>query len=114
MTDVAIPDYDQLPIGDLTGRLRTLDLAALIGVEQYERAHAGRVHVLQLIAQRRAELEGGAEPSGGDPAAANPATGGPAAAPAPAGDTGVSPQTQGPKINPPSQGVPSNPAQPRG
>ena len=95
MTGIAIPDYDQLPIGDLTVRLRTLDLTELVAVEADEREHAGRVHVLELIARRRSELESGAAPSGGDPAASNPASGGAAAPPPPAGDTGVGPQTRG-------------------
>src|SRR3954471_23848273 len=104
-----IPDYDHLPIGSLGARLRTLDAGQLAALESYERAHGERFPVLQLINKRQAELADGAEPSGGDPAAAQPES-----PPAPTGHTATSPATSGPPVNPPSQGVPSNPGQPRG
>jgi hypothetical protein len=102
-----IPDYDELPLGDLQGRLRTLTSIQLAGVLEYERQHANRTAVLVAGEARLAELRQGAQPSGGDPAGRR------ADAPPPPSGGSVSPQTAGPKINPPSQGVPSNPAQPR-
>lgn len=107
--ELPLPDYDHLPVESLQHRLRTLDLAGLEQVRAYEAAHANRPLVLQTIAHRRDELRAGAEPSGGDPAA--PA---PEAAPAAAGRWAVSGATTGPVNNPPSQGVPTNPGQPRG
>ena len=61
-----------------------------------------------VLRERLAELQAGAVPSGGDPAGARPE-----AASAAAGGSPVSPATQGPVINPPSHGDPTNPAQPR-
>ena len=102
-----ISDYDELPLGDLQGRLRTLSSFELAGVLEYERQHANRPAVLLAGEARLEELRAGAKPSGGSPA-------GPRVdAPVPPHGGSVSPQTAGPKINPPSQGVPSNPAQPR-
>ena len=80
--DLPIPDYDHLPDGSLAHRIRTLDEDGLRTVLEYERAHAGRRHVLQLLENRLEQLQAGAEPSGGDPAAAQPEH-----APAPTGPT---------------------------
>jgi hypothetical protein len=77
-------------------------------IADYEQQHAHRPLVQTMIQARLAELDSGASPSGGDPAGLQPEQ-----APAPGGDSGVSPATSGPPMNPPSQGVPSNPSQPR-
>ncbi|KGH47266.1 hypothetical protein IN07_07650 [Modestobacter caceresii] len=103
-----LPDYDHLPVGSLTSRIRTLAVDDLRTLLTYEQAHANRVQVVQAMKHRLADLEAGAQPSGGDPAAAQPEH-----APAPSGGSQVSEATTGPKINPPSQGDPTNPAQPR-
>lgn len=95
-----IPDYDHLPVATLQHRLRQL--------ATYKREHGYRLGVLTLIAARQGQLADGAEPSGGDPAAAEPEL-----APGPDGGSKAYPQTSGAAMNPPSQGVPSNPAQPR-
>jgi len=106
--DLPLPDYDNLPTGSLEARIRTLDAEGVARLLDYERAHANRVAVLQILEHRADALEGGAEPSSGSPLAA-----------APEANTGrpesVQPaRTEGPPINPPSQGDPTNPAQPRG
>jgi hypothetical protein len=103
-----LPDYDHLPLGGLTHRIRSLDRAALTQLVQYEEAHAARLPVLEVMRARLTELEQGAQPSGGSPTA-------PAAEAPPAAATGspVSPATSGPPVNPPSHGDPTNPAQPR-
>lgn len=106
--ELPIPDYDHLPLSDLTHRVRTLDEDGVTTLVGYERQHGARLPVLQLFETRLEALRAGAEPSGGSPTAATPT-----AAPPPAGTSSVSPATTGPKINPPSQGVPTNPAQPR-
>ncbi len=103
-----LPDYDHLPVEGLTSRIRTLDAAGLETVLEYERAHANRLQVVTIMQNRLTALREGAQPSGGDPAA--PAVDDPAHA---AGGSKVSEATTGPVINPPSQGDPTNPAQPR-
>lgn len=103
-----LPDYDHLPVGSLTSRIRTLDADGLQAVLTYEQSHANRVQVVQAMTHRLDELKAGAQPSGGDPAAAQPEH-----APSAAGGSQVSEATSGPPVNPPSQGDPTNPAQPR-
>ena len=107
-TDLPLPDYDHLPVGSLTSRIRTLDADDLQTVLSYEKAHANRIQVVQAMSHRLGELNAGTQPSGGDPAAAQPEH-----AAAPAGGSQVSEATTGPKMNPPSHGDPTNPAQPR-
>lgn len=106
--ELPIPDYDHLPVGSLTHRIRSLDSDGLGQLIDYEREHGARVPVLQVLQSSVHAVEGGAEPSGGDPSA-EPGD----VAPASAGGSAVSPQTEGPVLNPPSHGVPTNPAQPR-
>lgn len=106
--DLPIPDYDNLAIGSLESRVRALDPDGVARLLQHEREHADRVQVVQLLEQRLERLRSGeAQPSGGDPAAPAPETAGMP------GTSAVSPATEGPTLNPPSQGVPTNPAQPR-
>ena len=106
--DLPLPDYDHLPVGSLTSRIRSLDAAQLATVLRYERDHADRIQIVEAMTHRLEQLNSGAEPSGGAPDAAQPE-----AAPAPAGGSPVSTATSGPPINPPSHGDPTNPAQPR-
>ena len=103
-----LPDYDHLPVEGLASRIRTLDAAGLETLLEYERAHADRLQVVTIMENRLTSLREGAQPSGGDPAAAAADDPVPAA-----GGSKVSEATTGPKINPPSQGDPTNPAQPR-
>ena len=103
-----LPDYDHLPVEGLASRIRTLDAQGLETLLEYERAHADRVQVVTIMENRLTALREGAQPSGGDPAA--PAADDPAHA---AGGSKVSEATTGPAMNPPSQGDPTNPAQPR-
>lgn len=106
--DLPVPDYDQLPLGSLQHRIRSLNAEELALVEAYERSHANRPAAITFIESRLHELRAGAHPSGGSPGAAHPET-----APPPDGGSGISPETAGPPINPPSHGTPANPAQPR-
>jgi hypothetical protein len=111
MTDhdaLPLPDYDHLPVGSLTSRIRTLDADGLQTVLSYEQEHANRVQVVQAMTHRLDELKAGAQPSGGAPDAAQPEH-----APAASGGSPVSEATTGPAMNPPSHGDPTNPAQPR-
>jgi hypothetical protein len=106
--DLPLPDYDHLPVGSLTSRIRTLEAGDLTTLLDYERAHANRVQVVTVMESRLAGLKEGAQPSGGDPAEVTPE-----APPPPAGGSKASPATSGPPMNPPSHGDPTNPAQPR-
>jgi hypothetical protein len=104
-----LPDYDHLPVGSLTSRIRTLDADGLQTLLTYEQSHANRVQVVQAMTHRLDELKAGAQPSGGAPDAPQPEH-----APAPSGGSEVSEATSGPAMNPPSHGDPTNPGQPRG
>jgi hypothetical protein len=104
-----LPDYDHLPLGGLTSRIRTLDAAGVQTLLEYERAHGNRLPVVEVLQNRLSALHEGAQPSGGDPAADFTAE----APEHAAGGSKVSEATTGPAINPPSQGDPTNPAQPR-
>jgi hypothetical protein len=103
-----LPDYDQLPLPSLTSRVRTLDLDGVRALLDYERGHGDRLPVVTVLENRLTQLEQGAQPSGGDPAAVTPE-----AQPGPPGGSKVSPVTSGPPVNPPNGGDPTNPAQPR-
>jgi hypothetical protein len=111
MTDssaLPLADLDHLTVGDLTGRIRSLDEPALQALLEYERAHAHRPAVVQAVTTRLDQVRAGQPTSGGDPTAASAL-----AAPAPDAGSPVQPATSGPAQNPPSHGVPTNPAQPR-
>ena len=82
--------------------------AALEQLLDYERAHGDRLPVVQLLEQRLTAVRDGAPLSGGDPAADAPEL-----QHAPPAGGQASPETQGPAVNPPSHGDPTNPAQPR-
>lgn len=107
-SDLPVADYDHLAVGDLGHRIRSLDAGELEALLGYEREHAHRLPVVQVIQARLEEVRTGATTSGGDPSAPSPL-----AAPAPSGGSPVQPATSGPVINPPSHGDPTNPAQPR-
>ena len=106
--DLPLKDYDHLPVGSLTTRIRTLGSEDLTTLLEYERSHANRIQVVTVMESRLSSLKTGAQPSGGDPAAQ-----GADAPPEAAGGSQVSEATSGPPVNPPSQGDPTNPAQPR-
>ncbi len=106
--DLPLPDYDHLPLATLTHRVRTLDLGGVEALLGYERAHGDRLPVVQVLEARLEQLREGAEPSGGSPTGVAPEL-----APGAAGAPAASPATSGPKVNPPSHGDPTNPAQPR-
>ncbi|MBB2993048.1 hypothetical protein FHR72_004555 [Mycolicibacterium iranicum] len=65
--DLALPDYDQMTLGDLQHRIRSLSNDELQAVLVYEAGHAARVPVLEILEARARELDSGAEPSSGDP-----------------------------------------------
>jgi hypothetical protein len=103
-----LPDYDHLPLASVGQRIRTLDQAGLSTLLQYERQHGNRLPVTELMEARLQELGSGAEPSGGSPEGLAPER-----SPGPAVPRQTDQTTSAPTINPPSQGDPTNPAQPR-
>ena len=108
-----LPDYDHMTLGSLRGRLRSLSLEQLVQIRTYEKAHADRLPIVTMLDNRIAKLsdDPSAAPTG--PASTSPAPEQLATGSAqPSG--GISPATTtAPTINPPSQGDPTNPAQPR-
>ncbi len=73
--ELPLPDFDQLSVGDITHRIRSLQLDQVGQLLEHERSTAGRVQVQEILAARIDQLEAGAEPSAGDPAKAPPVQG---------------------------------------
>lgn len=67
-----LPDYDQLPIGGLESLVRSLSAQDVEELLAYERTHADRVPVTEVLTARLEQLEAGAEPTSGDPGALRP------------------------------------------
>ena len=63
--DLPLPDYNQLQVGSLTSRIRTLGADDLQTLITYERSHAKRVQVMAVMENRLTSLKAGAQPSGG-------------------------------------------------
>ncbi|CAL9346590.1 hypothetical protein SUDANB58_00376 [Streptomyces sp. enrichment culture] len=103
-----LPDYDHLPIGGLESRIRSLSVEEVEELLAYERSHADRMPVTQVLASRLEQLKSGAEPSSGDPGALRPEQ--------TTGHAGsrVSPATSAQPTSPPPHGTPDQPAQPKG
>lgn len=108
--NLPIPEFDQLTVDSLQHRIRSLDESGVQQLLVYERAHGDRVPVKQVLQARLDQLAQGAEPTGGSDRVPNDTAAG-----APRDTPGrVDPASApSPPINPPSQGVPTNPAQPR-
>ena len=104
--ELPLPDYDHLPVGNLASHLHPLDATAVEQLLDYEREHGNRLPVTQVLEHRLEALSNGAEPSGTLPSSMPERT-------QSQHGSRVSEATTGPKINPPSHGDPTNPAQPR-
>jgi hypothetical protein len=107
-TELPLPDYDHLPAGSLAHRIRALDADGLATLLSYERHHGNRVPVISVLEARLSELDSGAEPTAGSPTSFVPEK-----SPEPPAPRSIDQTTDAPTINPPSQGDPTNPAQPR-
>ncbi|WP_047871137.1 hypothetical protein [Nocardiopsis sp. RV163] len=107
-TQPPIEGYESLPLGTLQHRVRSLDADRMRQLIHYESEHANRINVLEILEHRLMELEQGAEPSGGSQDF-QPERPGP-----PAGGSPVSEDTAAPAFSPPPQGVPNQPAKPKG
>ncbi|MFC4469756.1 hypothetical protein ACFPH6_35535 [Streptomyces xiangluensis] len=103
-----LPDYDHLPLGGVRTRIRALSADQVEQILAYERAHADRTPVVEVIKARLAELASGAEPTGGDPTAVRPEQ-----SPQRAGRT-VSPATAAEATHPPPHGTPDQRGRPKG
>lgn len=100
--ELPIPDYDHMPVGSLATRIRSLEPEEVDALLAYEQAHGDRVPVVQVLRRRLEQLAAGSAPTEGDPNAPEVEV---ASA---AGGSAVTPQTEGPKLNPPSHGDPTN------
>jgi hypothetical protein len=67
-SELPLPDYDEMSLGDIRSRIRSLDEEALTAVMTHEASHAARVPVFEVLEARLRELQQGADPSPGDPA----------------------------------------------
>ncbi|NIH87444.1 hypothetical protein [Amycolatopsis granulosa] len=65
MSELPLPEYDELPLAALQHRIRSLDAEQLDRLMSYELRHANRLPVLELMRMRKQQLDDGAEPSGG-------------------------------------------------
>jgi hypothetical protein len=103
-----LPDYDHLPIGGLESRIRSLNAEEVEELLAYERTHADRLPVTELLTARLEQLKAGAEPTSGDPGALRPEQAeGHAGSP-------VSPATSPQPSSPPPHGTPDQRGKPKG
>ena len=56
-TDLPVEDYDHLPVGSLTSRIRSLNHADLTTLLAYEKAHANRFQIVRVMQNRLAGLK---------------------------------------------------------
>ncbi|GAB2942012.1 hypothetical protein [Streptomyces heilongjiangensis] len=111
MTDhrtLPLPDYDHLPIGGLESRVRSLTADDVEELLAYERGHADRLPVTQLLTARPDQLHSGAEPTSGDPGALRPEQHGRRSG------SPVSPATSPQPMRPPPHGTPDQRGRPKG
>lgn len=106
-SSLPLRDYDHLPTSAVAQRIRSLSAEELGQLLRYEREHADRLAVVQIIQARLAELEAGASPSGGSQQT------GPDRPEPPSGGSPVTPATTGPPSFPPPHGTPDQPARPK-
>ncbi|MDT0386619.1 hypothetical protein [Streptomyces sp. DSM 41921] len=107
-TTLPLPDYDHLPIGGLESRVRSLSADEVEALLAYERSHADRLPVTELLGSRLEQLRAGAEPTSGDPNALRPETGHGGR-----GGSRVTPATSPQPHSAPPHGTPDQPAQPK-
>ncbi|MFF4211493.1 hypothetical protein ACFYZE_19475 [Streptomyces sp. NPDC001796] len=103
-----LPDYDELPLGSLESRIRALNADEVEQLLAYEREHAGRVPVTELLTARLEQLRAGAEPTSGDTAGLRPEAG------RSSGGSPVSPATSPEPMSPPPHGTPDQRGKPKG
>ena len=107
-TELPLPDYDHLSTASLAHRIRTLEADGLMTLLGYERDHGNRVPIILVLQARLNELDAGEKPTTGSADSFVPEK-----SPGPPTPRSIDQTTDAPKINPPSHGDPTNPAQPR-
>ncbi|MBU8812561.1 hypothetical protein [Mycolicibacterium goodii] len=65
--ELPLPNYDEMSLGDIQHKVRSLTRAEVETILTYEAGHAARVPVLEVVEARLHQLENGAEPAPGDP-----------------------------------------------
>jgi hypothetical protein len=103
-----LPDYDHLPVGSLESRIRALTADEVEQLLAYEREHAGRTPVTELLTARLEQLHAGAEPTSGDTTGLRPEEGRSSAG------SPVSPATSPEPSSPPPHGTPDQRGKPKG
>ncbi|WP_151773890.1 hypothetical protein [Streptomyces abyssomicinicus] len=106
--DLPLPDYDQLPLGSLESRVRSLTSDQVETLLEHEKDHGRRVPATQVLSARLDQLRNGAEPTAGDPSGLRPEQG------HAAGGSPVSPRTSAQPHNPPPHGTPDQRGKPKG
>ncbi|MFI6010196.1 hypothetical protein ACIBAG_15505 [Streptomyces sp. NPDC051243] len=102
-----LPDYDHLPIRGLESRVRSLTAGEVEELLAYERSHADRLPVTELLGTRLEQLQAGAEPTSGDPGALRPESG------THRSGSPVSPATSPEPHGPPPHGTPDQRGKPK-
>ncbi|WAP54318.1 hypothetical protein [Streptomyces sp. S465] len=105
--ELPLADYDHLPLSALQHRIRGLGAEQLGQLLEYERSHADRLPVVEVLTARLRQLESGATPSPGEPGA-EPLPERPSP---PRGGSPVTPQTAAEPSPPPRHGHPDHPGQ---
>lgn len=103
-----LPDYDHLPTGSLESRVRSLGADEVEELLAYERSHADRRPVTEVLAARLEQLRAGAVPTSGDPGALRPEQG------QGRGGSPVSPATSPQPFGAPPHGTPDQRGKPKG
>lgn len=74
--DLPIPDFDNISIGSLRARLRSLSVEQLVVLREWEQEHAHRLQVITTLDNRIAKLADSDDDTSKQSAAPNPAPGG--------------------------------------
>jgi hypothetical protein len=64
--ELPIPDFDNVSLGSLRGRLRSLSLEQLVVLREWEQAHAKRLPVITLLDNRIAKVSAEQDDKSGD------------------------------------------------
>ncbi|MGD9482695.1 hypothetical protein WDH52_05445 [Streptomyces sp. TRM70308] len=107
--ELPLADYDHLPAGSLEHRIRSLTAGQVEELLAYERGHADRAQVVQVLTARLDQLASGSVPSGGDQDGPRPEQ-----APPPASGSPVSPATTPEPTHPPPHGTLDQRGKPKG
>ncbi|MET8244376.1 hypothetical protein ABZV31_08025 [Streptomyces sp. NPDC005202] len=107
-SSLPLPDYDHLPLGALESRVRSLTVEEVEELLAFERTHADRLPVTEVLTSRLEQLQSGAQPTQGNPAALRPEQAGSHAG------SPVTPATSPQPFSPPPHGTPDQRGKPKG